>query len=135
MIFLVICSVLMRITKWNLKSFQSNASLSVSENVQSIIAAAAPQFTSDQLDVLFSLIHKSWLQEDERARQQLVSFIGKIGHNSKLSKEIEKVRKCIALHVRFCMVGWSTETSGVANHPSRHPSKRDASKCSWRCFA
>ena len=66
--------------------------MSVSENVQSIISGAAPQFTADQLDVLFKLIHKSWLQEDERARKQLVSFIGRIGHNSKQSKDIEKVR-------------------------------------------
>ncbi|CAK8688756.1 unnamed protein product [Clavelina lepadiformis] len=70
---------------------QNNASLSVSENIQSIISGAAPQFNEQQLDLLFSLIHKSWSSEDERARRQLVSFIGKIGHNAKLGKDMEKV--------------------------------------------
>lgn len=63
----------------------------MSENIQLIISGAATQFTSEQLDILFQLIHKSWLKEDEKARQQLVAFIGKIGHDSRQGKEVEKV--------------------------------------------
>ncbi|XP_077972925.1 ubiquitin carboxyl-terminal hydrolase 24-like [Styela clava] len=70
---------------------QNNQSLSVSENVQSILSAAAVRFNDSQLDQLFQLIHHSWLREDEKRRQQLVSFIGRIGHNSKSSKTMEKV--------------------------------------------
>nr|CAB3267565.1 ubiquitin carboxyl-terminal hydrolase 48-like [Phallusia mammillata] len=70
---------------------QDNASLSVSENVQSIISGASPQLNEQQLDLLFSLIHKSWLTQGEKARQQLVSFIGRIGHNTKSGRDMEKV--------------------------------------------
>lgn len=70
---------------------QNNQSLSVSENVQSILSAAAVHFNDSQLDQLFQLIHHSWLREDEKRRQQLVSFIGRIGHNSRQSKPMEKV--------------------------------------------
>jgi len=76
---------------------QENASLSVSENVQSIISGASPQFSEQQLDLLFTLTHKSWRSEGERARQQLVSFIGTIGRNTKFGRDMEKVVSLLAV--------------------------------------
>jgi len=79
---------------------QDNTSLSVAENIQLIVASAAPEFNEHQLDLLYKLVHKSWLKEDERARLQLISFIGLVGRKFRASKQTEKVQTvpCPSIH-------------------------------------
>uniref|UniRef100_H3APV7 Ubiquitin carboxyl-terminal hydrolase 24 n=1 Tax=Latimeria chalumnae TaxID=7897 RepID=H3APV7_LATCH len=73
---------------WRIQSGQSST---VIENIQTIIAAAAAKFSSDQLNHLFVLIQKSWETETDRVRQKLLSLIGRIGREARFETTTGKV--------------------------------------------
>ncbi|KAM8930374.1 ubiquitin carboxyl-terminal hydrolase 24 isoform 2-T2 [Pelodytes ibericus] len=73
---------------WRIQAGQSST---VIENIQTIIAAAAAKFSSEQLSHLFVLIQKSWEIETDRIRQKLLSLIGQIGREARNETTTGKV--------------------------------------------
>ncbi|XP_071548346.1 ubiquitin carboxyl-terminal hydrolase 24-like isoform X1 [Panulirus ornatus] len=67
------------------------ASPHVVDNIHRIMAAAATRFNPHQFDHLLSLIRKSWDKGNDRLREKLLSFIGKIGQDSRLGRTAEKM--------------------------------------------
>lgn len=67
------------------------ASPHVVDNIHRIMAAAATRFNPHQFDHLLSLIRKSWDEGNDRLREKLLSFIGKIGQDSRLGRTAEKM--------------------------------------------
>ncbi|KAG7165384.1 Ubiquitin carboxyl-terminal hydrolase 24-like 1 [Homarus americanus] len=67
------------------------ASPHVVDNIHRIMAAAATRFSPHQFDHLLSLIRKSWDDGNDRLREKLLSFIGKIGQDSRLGRTAEKM--------------------------------------------
>ncbi|ELT87807.1 hypothetical protein CAPTEDRAFT_215538 [Capitella teleta] len=70
---------------------QNGESTVVIDNIHSIIAACGVKFSTTQLDQLFKLIQMSWNIADDKMRDKLLSLIGKIGTNSKVTKTTSKV--------------------------------------------
>ncbi|BFY99847.1 hypothetical protein BsWGS_02887 [Bradybaena similaris] len=73
---------------WKMQNGQTN---NVTDNIHSIIAAAAVKFDSTQLEHLFLLIQKKWQDDSDRIREKLLSLIGKIGKDAKVAKTTTRV--------------------------------------------
>ncbi|KAH9492249.1 Ubiquitin carboxyl-terminal hydrolase 24 [Bulinus truncatus] len=73
---------------WKMQNGQTN---NVIDNIHSIIAAAAVKFEFNQLEHLFLLIQKKWQDDNDRTRDKLLTLIGKIGKDAKVSKTTTKV--------------------------------------------
>ncbi|XP_069185948.1 ubiquitin carboxyl-terminal hydrolase 24 isoform X1 [Procambarus clarkii] len=67
------------------------ASPHVVDNIHRIMAAAATRFNPHQFDHLLSLVRKSWDGGNDRLREKLLTFIGKIGQDSHLGRTAEKM--------------------------------------------
>lgn len=67
------------------------ASPHVIDNIHRIMAAAATRFNPQQFDHLLSLVRKSWDNGNDRLREKLLSFIGKIGQDSRLGQTAVKM--------------------------------------------
>ncbi|XP_068228806.1 LOW QUALITY PROTEIN: ubiquitin carboxyl-terminal hydrolase 24-like [Palaemon carinicauda] len=63
----------------------------VVDNIHRIMAAAASRFNPHQFDHLLTLVRKSWDTGNDRLREKLLSFIGKIGKDSRLGRTAEKM--------------------------------------------
>ncbi|XP_050400806.1 ubiquitin carboxyl-terminal hydrolase 24 isoform X1 [Patella vulgata] len=73
---------------WKMQNGQTN---NVIDNIHSIVAAAAVKFDPQQLEHLFLLIQKKWQDDSNRMREKLLSLIGKIGKDARLSKTTTRV--------------------------------------------
>ncbi|KAK8401660.1 hypothetical protein O3P69_001054 [Scylla paramamosain] len=67
------------------------ASPHVVDNIHRIMAAAATRFNPQQFDFLLGLVRKSWDGGNDRLREKLLSFIGKIGQDSRLGQTAVKM--------------------------------------------
>ncbi|KAK7081025.1 Ubiquitin carboxyl-terminal hydrolase 24 [Halocaridina rubra] len=63
----------------------------VVDNIHRIMIAAASRFNPHQFDHLLSLVRESWNTGNDRLREKLLSFIGKIGQDSRLGRTAEKM--------------------------------------------
>uniref|UniRef100_A0A2C9KAF6 Ubiquitinyl hydrolase 1 n=1 Tax=Biomphalaria glabrata TaxID=6526 RepID=A0A2C9KAF6_BIOGL len=73
---------------WKMQNGQTS---NVIDNIHSIIAAAAVKFEFNQLEHLFLLIQKKWQDDNDKTRDKLLTLIGKIGKDAKVSKTTTKV--------------------------------------------
>ncbi|CAL4091223.1 unnamed protein product, partial [Meganyctiphanes norvegica] len=67
------------------------ASPHVTDNIHRIMSTAATRFNPYQFDHLLGLTRKSWDDGNDRLREKLLSFIGKIGQDSRLGRTAEKM--------------------------------------------
>jgi ubiquitin carboxyl-terminal hydrolase 9/24 len=63
----------------------------VIENIHAIMAAAAVKFDTAQMDHLFDLIQETWSNANDRHREKLLGFVGKIGRDDKHGRIALKV--------------------------------------------
>lgn len=61
------------------------------DNIHNILATAAVQFNSNQLEHLFVLIQQSWGSENDRMKEKLLVLIGRIGKEARVGKITTKV--------------------------------------------
>lgn len=73
---------------WKMQLRQTN---NVTDNIHSIIAAAAVKFDHTLLDHLFLLIHMKWQEDNDKMREKLLSLIGKIGRDAREVKSTTRV--------------------------------------------
>lgn len=67
------------------------ASAHVVDNIHRIMAAAASRFNPHQFQHLLTLVRKSWDNGNDRLREKLLTFIGKIGQDSRLGRTTDKM--------------------------------------------
>ncbi|KAK4305331.1 hypothetical protein Pmani_022773 [Petrolisthes manimaculis] len=67
------------------------ASPHVVDNIHRIMAAAARRFNPHQFEHLLGLVRKTWDGGNDRLREKLLTFIGKIGQDSRLGRTAEKM--------------------------------------------
>ncbi|KAJ7330594.1 Ubiquitin carboxyl-terminal hydrolase 24 [Desmophyllum pertusum] len=61
------------------------------DNIHNILATAAVQFNSNQLEHLFVLIQQSWGSEGDRMKEKLLVLTGRIGKEARVGKITTKV--------------------------------------------
>ena len=73
---------------WNM---QFNKSMSLVDNLYTIIGSAATRFNSDQLDYLLAQISQTWNDPSFKLHHKLVGLLRFIGRDAKMNKILYKV--------------------------------------------
>ena len=73
---------------WNM---QFNKSMSLVDNLYTIIGSAATRFNSDQLDYLLAQISQTWNDPSFKLHDKLVGLLRFIGRDAKMNKILYKV--------------------------------------------
>ena len=70
---------------------QSGKHVTVVDNIHTIIASAAPKFSTNQMEHLIFLLEASWKEEDQKAKERLLLLIGKTGQEIKDGEIVMKL--------------------------------------------
>ena len=75
----------------NIWNMQSGKHVTVVDNIHTIIASAAPKFSTNQMEHLIFLLEASWKEEDQKAKERLLLLIGKTGQEIKDGEIVMKL--------------------------------------------